>query len=316
METPLVSIVVPCYGQAKYLPDALDSIIAQEYENWECIVVDDGSPDETAQVATTYMMRDPRFLLVRQPNRGLSAARNTGIANSKGSYIQFLDADDLIGPRKLALQIQCLLSAHNQLSLSYTDHRYCPEHDPGQTTTRDSFPPPRFHDSRPILDIASRWETELGIPCHSFLFSARFFRDHGIRFDESLVSHEDWDCWMHIFALNPELYLVEGAHAIYRLHASSMCTDKHRQWSGFRRALLKQIKIHRHDPLLRRTLERKLDTMRAIYAIPSFNDRLRRALTEGISHIVRRMPWPIQKRLLRSYPLKSASPHRPPVDRH
>lgn len=89
-----VSIVIPCYKQAQFLPDAIESALAQNYKDFEVIVVNDGSPDNTSQVAKRY----PKVRLIEQPNKGLSAARNAGIKASAGGWILCLDADDKIHP--------------------------------------------------------------------------------------------------------------------------------------------------------------------------------------------------------------------------
>jgi glycosyltransferase involved in cell wall biosynthesis len=95
---PRVSIVVPCYGQAHFLSDALDSARAQTHEPIEIVVVDDGSPDDVAAVVARY----PGVRLIRQTNRGLAAARNAGLQASTGSFVTFLDADDLLYPDAVA----------------------------------------------------------------------------------------------------------------------------------------------------------------------------------------------------------------------
>jgi len=95
-----VSVVVPTHNYAHFLPVALDSVLAQTYRDWECIIVDDGSTDDTAAVADVYVRRDPRFRYIHQANRGLAGARNTGVRNARGDGIQFLDADDrLLSPK-------------------------------------------------------------------------------------------------------------------------------------------------------------------------------------------------------------------------
>lgn len=93
---PTVSIIVPCYNKADYLADALDSVLNQTYSNWECIIINDGSPDATASIANDYLTKDNRFKYYYQENQGVSLARNNGIKLSTGDYILPLDADDII----------------------------------------------------------------------------------------------------------------------------------------------------------------------------------------------------------------------------
>ena len=95
---PLVSIIVPCYNKAEYLSETLDSVIEQTYPNWECIIVNDGSPDNTEEIAKLYTNKDIRFKYLYQENQGVSVARNNGIIASNGEYILPLDADDTIEP--------------------------------------------------------------------------------------------------------------------------------------------------------------------------------------------------------------------------
>lgn len=98
MNKPLVSIIVPCYKQAEYLAETLDSVLAQTYQNWECIMVNDGSPDNTEEVATRYVAMDERFKYYWKENGGVAKARNYGIMHSYGEFVLPLDADDLIEP--------------------------------------------------------------------------------------------------------------------------------------------------------------------------------------------------------------------------
>lgn len=91
-----VSIIVPCYNQAEYLSETLDSVLAQTYSNWECVIVDDGSNDNSREISQKYVNKDCRFKYIYQENQGPSVARNNGIRHSDGYYILPLDADDLI----------------------------------------------------------------------------------------------------------------------------------------------------------------------------------------------------------------------------
>lgn len=98
-----ISIIVPCYKQAQYLDECLQSVLKQTYQNWECIIVNDGSPDNTEEVAQKWIERDKRFSLLNIENGGVSRARNKGIEAAKGEWILPLDADDKIGEKYLEL---------------------------------------------------------------------------------------------------------------------------------------------------------------------------------------------------------------------
>lgn len=93
---PLISVIVPCYNQAQYLDECLQSVLDQTYTDWECIIVNDGSPDHTEEVAKKWLEKDPRFRYIDKENGGLSSARNAGLKEAKGEWIQFLDSDDKI----------------------------------------------------------------------------------------------------------------------------------------------------------------------------------------------------------------------------
>ena len=92
----LVSIIVPVYNVEKYLRKCLDSIVNQTYKNIEVICVDDGSPDNSIDILREYRAKDDRVTIIRQKNKGLSGARNTGIKNATGKYIMFIDSDDWV----------------------------------------------------------------------------------------------------------------------------------------------------------------------------------------------------------------------------
>ena len=94
----IVSIVVPIYNTAQFLRACLDSIISQSYEDFECILVDDGSVDESLEICKEYAHRDPRFVVIHQDNLGVSSARNKGIKIARGEYLAFIDSDDWVDP--------------------------------------------------------------------------------------------------------------------------------------------------------------------------------------------------------------------------
>lgn len=103
-----ISIIVPCYNQAQYLEECLQSVLDQTYNSWECIIVNDGSPDNTEEVALEWCVKDTRFRYIEQQNGGLCSARNAGISIAEGEWILPLDADDKLGVDYLKLSVNAI----------------------------------------------------------------------------------------------------------------------------------------------------------------------------------------------------------------
>lgn len=99
MNESLVSIIIPVYNQADYLAETLDSVLSQTYNRWECIIINDGSIDDSERIALEYCKKDSRFSYIYQENQGVVSARNNAIAESHGKYILPLDGDDMISPQ-------------------------------------------------------------------------------------------------------------------------------------------------------------------------------------------------------------------------
>ena len=299
MNTPLISVIVPCFNQARFLRDCLDSVLAQTYPHWECIIINDGSTDDTRQVSLEYTSKDSRFRYVEQENRGLSGTRNRGLGEMRGTHVQFLDSDDMIRPEKLQLQIEALAGVEG-LSVVWCDYHLLSDQDAGRRFQQTPLPT-RFVTERPLWDIASRWESELSIPVHCFLFDARVFAERGIRFDQGLPNHEDWDCWMEIFSLPITAMHVPRELAAYRIHGQSMCVDKEGMWRGFAAALKKQRRIWRRDPVMSRLLAQNMKRMRIHYGKdPVLNIRKRFFRAKAFKPYV---PWRVQefiRRILQS----------------
>lgn len=122
-EGPLVSVIVPAFNAETTLTATLQSVSAQSYKRLEIIVVDDGSSDATAGLAESIRKTEPRLTLIRQANAGVAAARNAGLAQAKGEYVSWLDADDLWHPTKLARQLEVFAAAKVPLGFVYTGYR-------------------------------------------------------------------------------------------------------------------------------------------------------------------------------------------------
>jgi glycosyltransferase involved in cell wall biosynthesis len=126
MSESLISVITPTFNYGHVIGEALDSLIAQSHKNWECIVVDDESTDDTMDVLAEYVGRDPRIRYWRQSRTGPVTARNIALASARGQYIQFLDADDLLEDEKLELHAN-FLDANRDVQLVYGEVRYFSE---------------------------------------------------------------------------------------------------------------------------------------------------------------------------------------------
>lgn len=116
-EQPLISVIVPVYNTERYLPECLDSLLAQTYQNFELLLVDDGSPDQCWEILQQYAAQDARVRIFRKENGGVSSARNFGLRQAKGEYIGFVDSDDFVAPQYLEWMYRALRQTNTDLAV-------------------------------------------------------------------------------------------------------------------------------------------------------------------------------------------------------
>lgn len=296
-----ISVVVPCFNHGRYLAEALDSVARQTYETWECLIIDDGSYDGTLEIASRFVRRDSRYRYFREAHKGVGASRNRGLSLARGRLIQFLDADDVIVPEKFALQVAAI-GTLDSLKISHCDYRFGKRECIAEPDAARALSP-RFKFRKPIYDLALRWETEMSIPIHCFLFDSRIFRVHGIRFDESLPTHSDWECWMRIFALGLESVFVSRTLAIYRKPApmtGNLTSDPLAMHAGFVSALAKQARAWGGDSTMGRLLALKRKKTELDYGPRLRGDGGASAVGDWLARIyARTVPWPLQQAVTR-----------------
>jgi glycosyltransferase involved in cell wall biosynthesis len=215
-----VDVIIPAYNAAKYLPFALESVIEQTFEDWQILLVDDGSTDNTVEVIAPFLERlGPKLKYIKQNNRGLPAARNTAIRASSAEYLALLDADDVWLPCRLAESVK-VLEARPHAGLSYgliigidSEGRH-----------RGTFDGnPRHAEGRIAPYIYMR---KVELPCPTMTFRKSCVDEVGL-FDETMRATEDRDLWLRI-ALHYEVACVHKVLAYYRMSSSSMSTDPER----------------------------------------------------------------------------------------
>ena len=215
MLTPLVSVVIPSYNYARFLPAAVESVRAQTAEDWELLIVDDGSTDDSVAVAEAFCRQDNRIRLFTQQNGGLSAARNTGLENAQGKYIQLLDTDDLIHLEKLAAQT-AYLEAHPQADAVVGSWVFFPA-DP---VVIHSMKSASLQGSR-FLDALLQ---DNFMPVSAPLVRTSLMHKVG-GFDPKLTSYEDWHYWIRCALAGARfdaLLLPTPATSIRKGHLSMM----------------------------------------------------------------------------------------------
>jgi glycosyltransferase involved in cell wall biosynthesis len=202
---PLVSVVIPCYNSARFLAETIESALAQTYSPIEIILVDDGSTDETAGIARPYPVH-----YIYQANRGISAARNTGIFHSQGEYVLFLDHDDRLLPRAVEIGVR-LLEEHPECAIAVGEHRYI---GPDGRAFGHSNKHAAGRDHYQMLLEHNFIET----PC-SALHRRSGLTLAGV-FDESVQGAEDHELYLRT-ARQSTFIAHETAVAEYRLHDSN-----------------------------------------------------------------------------------------------
>ncbi|MEP0918321.1 glycosyltransferase [Leptolyngbya sp. DQ-M1] len=128
-DPPLISVIIPAYNAETYIAKTLRSVLTQTYQNLEVIIIDDGSQDRTVEIIQPFAEEDTRVTIVQQSNRGVAAARNTGIQKARGQFIALLDADDFWFPDNLEKQMNCMMSAPPKTGFVYSWSVDIDEHD-------------------------------------------------------------------------------------------------------------------------------------------------------------------------------------------
>lgn len=233
-----VSIIIPTYNRAHLLPRAICSVLKQSFHDWELIIVDDGSTDDTEEVVRDFS--DPRVRYIRHDtNRGAPAARNTGIRAARGRYIAFLDSDDEWLPEKLEKQLKIFETSDADVGAVYTGAIFVEEE-----SGRKRIKAPRVKGWILTEEMAYN-----PVGSTSRVMVKRECIDECGYFDECLPCHEDWDMWIRIAQRYKFDYVAEPLVRYFE-HSRSISTDPDRLIAGYK-ALWAKYNIEGRDRWLR-----------------------------------------------------------------
>ena len=215
---PLISVVISAYNAEQFLDETLESVLSQTYENWECIIVNDGSTDNTESIAKKWCEKDSRFRLTNKENGGLSSARNWGIKESKAEYIAFLDADDILTPDSLEVRINVLIEQNVDLVATKLQH------------FTDKLPKVSKNNARQdVLYYAKEGLTQLmafNKVTPSTVLCKKSVMDEVGGFTWHKKA-EDLHCWLKVLFAGYKIYRIDETLLLYRLVENSMSsTDR------------------------------------------------------------------------------------------
>lgn len=202
---PIISIIVPCYNQSLFMRETLDCLQKQTIDNWECIVVNDGSTDNTLDIAREYVIKDNRYILVDKQNGGLSDARNEGIRVSHGKYILPLDSDDLIAPT-YAEKAVAYFEKHPETTLVYCKARFFGDRN-------DEWILPEYNYEKLLFGNH--------IFC-SCVYKRKDYDKTGGYNTNLKKGLEDWDFLLSLLSKESIVYKIPEFLFLYRKHGDSM----------------------------------------------------------------------------------------------
>lgn len=236
----LVSIIIPVYNVEKYIEETIKSVLAQTYQNFEVLIIDDESPDRSIEICQQF--DDSRLKIIRQKNRGLAGARNTGIRNAQGDYLAFLDSDDLWLPEKLARHLQHL-EANPQLGISFCRSEFI--NDQGESL--GIFQMPKLTDITPSHLLCRNPVGNGSAPViRKEVFADICFQAnlHGevenFYFDEHFRQSEDIECWLRIVAeTNWQLEGLPEALTLYRVNGEGLSANLFKQFDSWEQMVIK-----------------------------------------------------------------------------
>lgn len=214
---PKVSIIMPVYNKASYLAASLETLLSQSFQNWELIIVNDGSSDESAEIIACYASRDHRISVIHQRNRGVSAARNRGMSCAVGEWLWFVDADDL--PDKDFLSQVFRMEYDRHISLIIGDYEQLENHQIRSVTLAENG----FFSEEAFGRIFMKYQYETGYFGYLWnkLIRRKIFETRGIHFDESLKLAEDLKLLVSLYRLGIGCLIVPYTAMCYRVNTQN-----------------------------------------------------------------------------------------------
>lgn len=238
----LLTIIIPTYNRSHLLGETLDSVIAQTYANWECIIIDDGSTDYTQELLEFYISYNPKISYYQRPNnrvKGANSCRNYGFELSKGEYINWFDDDDIMHPDKLKLQLCSLGNSGCDFSVCQTLVFQDNVSNILGLRNKMIISDLLFHD---YLTMRIGWMTP------SALWKRKFLENQAYLFDEDLKAAQEWEFHLRMLHRSPEYMVINNALVYIRKHEHSITYNQNKEqqlWYYFK----SRLKVYKNSNL-------------------------------------------------------------------
>ena len=260
-----ISVIIPTFNRSQFLGETLDSVLAQTYQDWECIVVDDGSKDHTKELLEFYCEKDSRFKYFKRPDdclKGANACRNLGFEKSKGEFILWYDSDDLMKADKLEIQLEALIKSDTDFCVA-----------PSQIFDDSSgeilgFRFEQLSSDNLMFDYA---RMKIGWMTPAVLWSKQFLKNSDVLFNEELQAAQEWEFHLRIIAKDPRFCIIEKSLDLIRQHGKSITYDTEnpeREWYYF----LARLEVYRN---CNRNFDRNTREFLKLYLLTRFKEMIR-----------------------------------------
>lgn len=211
----LASIIIPAYNAKKYIEETVQSVLNQSYTNWELLIIDDGSTDNTIEIIEALAKTDSRINYITKKNSGVSDSRNKGLSIAKGEFISFLDADDIWNKENLKEKINFIVE--NNIDVAYSD---CEKIDANSNSLKNILTGSESPELSDILLLKGNY-----ITAPSGIVLKKSVLDKIGGFDTNLSNNADQELWIRILSNNFKIKLIKKTLWKYRVHDNNMSSN-------------------------------------------------------------------------------------------
>ncbi len=289
MNKPFVSIITTCYNQTHHIRNTLNSVLNQTYSNWECIVVDDGSTDNSKEVIESFQKMDSRFIYVYKTNGGVTSARNYGFKMAKGNFIQFLDGDDSLLPEKLEKQIECF-NKNPEIYICICDHQHY--YVKQNRYKHYIFTPLK---AQPLKQLLYNWQAGVAFTNHAPIYRRDLWHTDEVPFPVDYDGRsEDWIFNVLVALKNKKYYFLNEILCNYHITGESYTSETYNSSSSaiyaafyLNNIIPEKYKNNFLEHTIKKSMDRYADSKKAAILHDSLNWRVGNFISKPFFFLIR-----------------------------